>query len=247
MGDQPSDGASGKGGSLFGKMMRSIGAAHTLGNRVRMVKLPLIFTDQRLYAGAIANFYWLTLALEKQLMSVQDDPLVSRVLELGLTGTAKGYEKDLAELLGPDGWEAAAVAARTPSTEAYIVILENSSPVQLVSAAFILYGALVIGGGKMTQAKVQKVFPKCTHVLFDVAEDIQEARSDFRKCFNEMGEEYPEHADELVAEAKKFMDLNNTVVFSIRCLPYWWWQAVAVTTVTAVGVVLARRRILASR
>ena len=40
------------------------------------------------------------------------------------------------------------------------------------TASFILYGALVIGGGKQTQAKVKRVFPNCEHVLFDVAEVV---------------------------------------------------------------------------
>ena len=39
------------GGALFGKMMLAIRGSHSFGNRVRMLKLPLILTDSQLYAG----------------------------------------------------------------------------------------------------------------------------------------------------------------------------------------------------
>ena len=35
---------------LYGRMMRSISSGHDWANRIRMVKLPLIFTDQSLCA-----------------------------------------------------------------------------------------------------------------------------------------------------------------------------------------------------
>ena len=45
---------------LYGRMMRAISSGHTFGNRVRMLKLPLIFAEERLYAGAITQFFWLS-------------------------------------------------------------------------------------------------------------------------------------------------------------------------------------------
>ena len=56
-----------------------------------------------------------------------------------------------------------------------VVALDNAGPVELVGAAFILYGALVIGGGKNTQKRVKRVLPGCDHVLFDVADDMPAA------------------------------------------------------------------------
>jgi heme oxygenase len=229
-------------GALFGKMMLAIRTSHTWGNRVRMLKLPLILTDQRLYAGAIANFYFLTRALEGALDAKDNaDPLLQSVRALGLRLT-KGYEADLRELFGAE-WEAAAARARTSVTEAYVATIEEADSVQLVAASFILYGALVIGGGRQTQAKVKKVFPRCTHALFDVAEDMPAARSAFRTCFNEIGQKFPEHRQALVSEASRFMELNNQVVLSIRCLPFWWLHAAGATAavVAASALVLARR------
>ena len=229
-------------GALFGKMMLAIRTSHTWGNRVRMLKLPLILTDMKLYAGAIANFYWLTRALELALASKDkaDDPILAPVRALGLRLT-EGYEADLAELFGNDSWQAAATRARTRVTEAYVATIEAADSVQLVAASFILYGALIIGGGKQTQAKVRKVFPRCTHALFDVAEDMKAARSAFRACFNDIGERFPQHRETLVSEASRFMQLNNQVVLSIRCLPFWWMHAAGVAAVAAGALVLARR------
>ncbi len=42
----------------------------------------------------------------------------------------------------------------------------------LVSASFIIYGALVVGGGRATQARVRNVFPDCEHRLYDVTVDM---------------------------------------------------------------------------
>ena len=49
---------------LYGRMMRAIRTGHSIGNTIRMLKLPLVFTEQELYFGAIAQFYLLTEALK---------------------------------------------------------------------------------------------------------------------------------------------------------------------------------------
>ena len=203
---------------LFSKMMIAIQSAHTFGNNIRMVKLPLIFLDDQLYAGAIANFYWLTRAMEEGLERLKSDWKVERVRSLQLH-VSPGYEKDLKQLYGKESWLASAKAARTPATEAYVKELEEADATQIVAAAFILYGALVIGGGRATQAKVKKVFPACDHLLFDVSGgSMLEVRTSFRECFNNIGKEVSsEIFDELVRLAAYYMSMNNTVVISIRC------------------------------
>ena len=86
---------------LFSKMMIAIQSAHTFGNNIRMVKLPLIFLDDQLYAGAIANFYWLTRAMEEGLERLKSDWKVERVRSLQLH-VSPGYEKDLKQLYGKE-------------------------------------------------------------------------------------------------------------------------------------------------
>ena len=97
----------------------------------RMLKLPLILTDAHLYGGAIANFYWLTKALEIALDEAKEHAVVAHVRALGMQLSA-GYEADLKQIFGSD-WEAAATRARTSATDAYVATIEKADPVQLVA------------------------------------------------------------------------------------------------------------------
>jgi len=240
------DGGAGGGGidkeqepmALYDRMMKAIHVGHAFGNKVRMLKLPLILTDTRLYAGAIAQFFELTRTLELRLQESKD-PLLVRVREgLCMSATA-GYESDLQELFGAN-WRKDVERVRTAATTAYCKQLTEASNVELAAAAFILYGALVVGGGKATQKKVKKVFPTCEHKLFDVAEDMPKARREFKALFTGIGKEWPEHADELTRQAARFMALNNTVVLTIRCLPHWWWRVTAAVATAGLAVYVAR-------
>ena len=233
---------------LFSRMMGAIHRQHAWGNAIGFVKLPLIFTDASLYGGAIAQFYLLTVALEERLDDHADHELVAHLRRATkLKRLAPGYEADLAQLFGP-GWRAVCDARRTAATAAYVDRLRAADAVEAVAATFILYGALVIGGGKNTQKKVKRVLPRCDHVLFDVADDMRAARRDFKNCFTQIAKPHagldaavaPEHADALVAYAAEFMDGNNAVVLSVRCVPNWLY-AVGVG-VAAAALVVARRR-----
>lgn len=229
--------------TLFGRMMRGIDPGHTWGNRLRMLKLPMILTDTKLYAGAICQFYLLTRTLEQLLAKHPDDPLVCRIRNLELKVTP-GYEADLRQLLGGDDtWREKAEQLCTPATRAYCDVLQRSSPAELAAASFILYGALVVGGGKATQRKVKKVFPSCDHMLFDVNEDMPKIKREFKELYAKIGEDYPDLSAAMVADASRFMALNNTVVLSVRCTPYWWWKAAAATmAMSALVLFVVRRR-----
>lgn len=230
---------------LFARMMGAIHTKHSLGNLVGFFKLPLILTDTRLYGNAIAQFWWLTRTLEARLAATSSDPLVEHaVASIGVGPLAPGYEGDLRQILGPD-WRAAAERCLTPATRSYAAALERADATALVGALFILYGALVIGGGKQTQAKVRRVFPACDHALFDVAGDMRDARRRFKNTFTAVGRDHagtpavaPDRADALVAHAAHWMRRNNEVVLSVRVLPYWWWKAAALA---AAATLVARR------
>ena len=225
---------------LYGRMLKAIRSGHTWGNNVRLLKLPLILLEARLYAGAIAQFFWLTEALEIALARARDEPMVARVLSLGLTPLAPGYAADLRALYG-ENWRSEAEAARTSATARYVKILESAEPASLVAASFILYGALVVGGGKQTQAKVRRVLPSCEHQLYDVADDMKSARHTFKSTYTAIGKEWPEHFGTLETEAARFMDLNNTVVWSVSC----WGRRATLWTLgagAAVGAVVAAAR-----
>ncbi|KAJ8613544.1 hypothetical protein CTAYLR_002174 [Chrysophaeum taylorii] len=232
------------GPSLYVRMIKSIASSHTFGNRVRMVKLPLIFVEEQLYAGAIGQFFWLTEALEAAVAQHADDPMVQRIKALGLGDMAPRYAADLEQILGPK-WRTEATRIRTAATSAYCDIIATAGSVELVAAAFILYGALVVGGGKMTQKKVKKIFPNCDHKLFDVADNMKEARQHFMNTFNKIGKEWPEHFETLEQHAARFMSLNNSVVLSIPCLGN---RARAVATgLVVAGVALAAAAVRRNR
>ena len=73
---------------LYGRMMKAIASGHTFGNRVRMLKLPLIFAEEPLYAGAITQFFWLSETLEAQLEKHAADPMIAALKrDLGLCVT----------------------------------------------------------------------------------------------------------------------------------------------------------------
>ena len=227
---------------LYGRMMKAIASGHSFGNNVRMLKLPLIFAESGLYAQAIAQFFWLTETLEARLEEHASHPMVVKVRSLGLVVTP-GYAADLNELLGNEWREA---ATKTTATLKYIRVLEEAEPVSLCAAAFILYGALVVGGGKLTQQKVRKVLPECEHRLYDVAEDMKAARRDFKAVFTQIGKEWPEHFSTLESEAARFMALNNTVMLSIRCwgrVATAWTLAVTASIAAAIAAVRLARRL----
>ena len=229
---------------LYGRLMGAIDVQHTWGNRVGFVKLPLIMLDIKLYGGAIAQFYILTEALESELARHADHKLVAHVRRaIDLKDLAPGYAADLRQIFGDGAWP-----APTAATDEYVAALRNADPVELVAALFILYGALVVGGGKQTQRKVKRLLPDCDHVLFDVSEDMRAARRRFKNAFTSIGKDHagvaavaPECADDLVRHARAYMRRNNAVVLSVRVTPGWFWPAVAVGA-AAVAVAVARRR-----
>ena len=78
------------------------------------------------------------------------------------------------------------------------------------------------------------MLPGCDHCLFDVAEDMQAARRQFKACFTGIGQRWPEHCDTLEHEAAAYMARNNAVVVSVRC-----WGRAASAAAALAGVVLA--------
>lgn len=117
---------------------------------------------------------------------------------------------------------------KVSATEKYIKQIKNSTDIELCSIAFILYGALVVGGGKATQRKAKKVIKSCDHTLFDISDNMFEARKKFKETFRLLGKQYPSNFDDFVMYAQKYMGRNNEVVLSIRCIPYWWPSAVGI-------------------
>ena len=103
-----------------------------------MLKLPFILLDRSggMYAGAIAQFYFLTAHLEDALALQASHPWVEKLLALKMERRG-GYEADLRQLLGPD-WRGVAESLKTSATKNYCDTLDAASPESLVAAGFIL-------------------------------------------------------------------------------------------------------------
>lgn len=83
---------------LYKAMMDSIRSKHARGNAIRYFKLPLIFLDEKLYGGAIGQFYLLTSTLELELNKrISGGSKMIQFLkdELDLKPVTPGYELDL--------------------------------------------------------------------------------------------------------------------------------------------------------
>ena len=140
-----------------------------------------------------------------------------------------------------DDWVSSTNTMKTSATEKYIKDIKDATDVEICSIAFILYGALVVGGGKATQRKAKKVIKSCDHALFDISDNMLQARKDFKETYRLLGEEYSNNFDDYVNYAQKYMGKNNEVVLSIRCTPTWWTSAVGVIGSMFVGYSLTTR------
>lgn len=84
--------------ALYSLMMKAIRSKHSRGNALGYFKLPMIFTDSRLYGGAIGQFFVLTQGLETAMESkIKEGSEMVNFLKdsLGLGDLAPGYQSDL--------------------------------------------------------------------------------------------------------------------------------------------------------
>lgn len=234
--------------NLYKSMMAAIRSKHARGNAIRYFKLPLILLDSKLYGGAIGQFYLLTSTLESVIgekamatSETKSDMICFLQDGLDLKSVAHGYQRDLEQLFGSD-WRQIVDTMKTSATANYVNEIEKASDLELCSIAFILYGALVVGGGKATQKKARKVIKNCDHALFDISENMVQTRKNFKETFYQLGKKYPEHFDDIVTNAERFMSRNNDVVLSIQCVSSWWYGALTIGMTLVIGIGVARRK-----
>ena len=83
---------------LYSLMMKAIRSKHSRGNALGYFKLPMVFTDSRLYGGAVGQFFLLTQELEKAMeIKIKEGSQMVKFLKdgLGLGDVAPGYKSDL--------------------------------------------------------------------------------------------------------------------------------------------------------
>jgi hypothetical protein len=91
----------------------------------------------------------------------------------------------------------------------------------------------------------------CAHALVVLPEQVVgpargQRRAQFITCFDGLlqpGQQQPQLADEVVAAARSFMELNNELMLSVRARPYWavpMYGCMAASAVALVSQVVAR-------
>ena len=133
--------------------------------------------------------------------------------------------------------------------------LETASDIECVAAAFILHGPLIIGGGAALKPRVEKAFGEdATHVFEDVIGSSKGGRSGRRRDFIKLYDTLLENGDEepnssttcnsldtrftdIVEACGQFMQLNNSMMISVRQAP-WWRKYLTASLIAATSALL---------
>lgn len=211
----------GKEGGLFRACMDEIEQDHSIGQKLRGVMLAAgLMTDAQCYAELLGQFYLCTEVLERRLYAAEAAKmaLVRQVSALGYH-FVEGYEEDLKHLLGDD-WKQKTHQQRTEPARRYMARLEEADQDELVAAAFILWGPMVIGGGAMLKPKVKKAFgADATHVFESV---VGAGRADRQRAFIAVFDSIclGEHT-KIVRAVGEFMKGNNDMMHAVRRSAWW--------------------------
>lgn len=234
----------GKENGTFIKCMKAIREAHFRANRIRgLLTIAGLFSDRFVYREVISMFYVVTEALEVALLAKEfskndvDAAVCRAVLALGYRFT-KAYEKDLAFLFGNDNdWKTQVekVVRKYPFVREYTQFIQSmESGEELAGAAFVLWGALVIGGGAVAQPRVEALCGKeATHLFADVTGPGRTAR---KARFSETFDSFSS-STMIVETARTCMQYNNDMLGSFKRNPWWLkYLMTVVVGVLAVGV-----------
>lgn len=246
---------------LYRACMRSIRGAHLRANRLRAsLVLAGLFTDRRVYRDVLTAFYVATAETESKLdeLAAAGDETCRKILSLGYR-FAPQYERDLEVLWGNAGtggggggdddrakkggpsWKDRVipnfVADEVPAAGEYRShIRRMKSGNEAAGAAFVLWGALIIGGGAAAYPRARSlVGDGAVSVFEDVVGPGREARKrEFVRVWESLAT--PEDTasfEEIVASCQKCMQHNNDIFTSLQRNP--WWVPYAISS--AVGLV----------
>jgi hypothetical protein len=148
----------GRENGLFKQCMDKIKNSHTTGQALRNAAVAAgALSDRENYAELLSLFYVATRAMEMRMDEIHESnsesidsltekkfALLKEVKSLGYS-FCKGYELDLEHLLGQN-WKFKVDEMTTEPAKKYVERLKVANENELVAAAFILWGPLVIGG-----------------------------------------------------------------------------------------------------
>jgi len=254
----------GRENGLFKQCMDEIKSSHSVGQALRSAALAAgALSDIHSYAELLGQFYVATKALELRIDEIlkseeemdvnskDDSPQSEKLSKLKLVKSlgysfSGGYERDLTFLLG-ENWRSKVKEMTTDPAKEYIQRIQGANEIDLVAAAFILWGPLVIGGGAALKPRVKKSFGEgATNVFKDVVGTAKGGRSERRRKFiatydglldGEINDEEEKMYFEAIVKAcGEYMSMNNAMMLSVKKSP-WWSKYVwaGVVTIFALG------------
>lgn len=232
-------------GGLFRACMQAIRSAHFQSNRFRAVLVVAgLFSDKAIYREVLSIFYTVTRELETALEKEKGDEICQKLLSLGYHFTPQ-YENDLACLYGSLNWkeQVDAVVSRNQAAVEYRDKIKNmKTGAELAGAAFVLWGALIIGGGAAVAPKVKKY--GAVNLFQDVTGPGREDRKrNFIQTWDSLADKSSENFNEIVKSSKACMQCNNNVLSSLARNPWWFPYAVSVVVgIASVAVVMIHRK-----
>jgi hypothetical protein len=244
---------------LFRACMASIRAAHFKANKLRAA---LVFagllTDVRIYAHSLSMFYVVTREVEHKILNdekflsslTQDErEIISKLGSMGFSFTP-GYEKDLQvlyeEILYPKSifsWKehVEQIVESTAIVKEYQRHIRSMSKAsEVAGAAFVLWGALIIGGGAMIQPKAKRIVgPNAVNVFESVIGPNRESRRQlFIKTWDSLAPKESMAAFEIKESTKQCMQYNNDMMGSGSKANPWWFKYVILLIILFLGCVL---------
>eukprot|EP00928_Gymnodinium_smaydae_P027149 TRINITY_DN21084_c0_g1_i1.p1 TRINITY_DN21084_c0_g1~~TRINITY_DN21084_c0_g1_i1.p1 ORF type:complete len:288 (+),score=35.40 TRINITY_DN21084_c0_g1_i1:53-865(+) len=241
--------AKGKDGGLFRRCMESIRRSHTKGQMLRMGLVATgLLSDKNCYTEALIQFYVCTKALEERLKTSKSNIVANVRTALAKYNFVDGYEADLKQLLGKATWQVDVQTRSNPAAVEYCKYLGECDDMELVAAVYVLYGALIIGGGAAMEPRVKKRFGAVSLFQKVIGPGRDERKSEFIALYdNLLNAQDQDSFEKIVASTAQFMERNNALMLGMRKKPFWYYPlGVGVLAVLA-GVGFLGCRLLKSR
>lgn len=229
---------------LYQSCMKSIRKAHFQANRLRAgLVIAGLFTDIELYREVISLFYIVTSAMERKTkhLASEGDVICKQILELGYNFTPQ-YESDLEYLYG-DNWKEHVYSneQRSLIIIKYKEKIESAtSGIDVIGPCFVLWGALIIGGGAAVMPKIEKLCGSkdACNLFKDVTGPGRlQRRQTFIKVWDSLIiPKNEKDFDDAVMATRECMQYNNDIFTSLQRNP-WWWKYLFSTTVVMAGAV----------
>ena len=141
-----------------------------------------------------------------------------------------------------DAMPTASASGLYPAAAACLKRLQAMTSSQdLAGAAFVLWGALIIGGGAAAMPRVKSRYgADATHLFQKVAGPGREQRKrDFIACWDALAAPGTPEFETIVAASQECMQGNNDVLATLARNP--WWLGYVVAVLGGMGAVLKGR------